>query len=226
MVEYSQILQNLEFINISNDEFTIFEWKPPRSYKSFILDLNIVKQNPASNIFFHISKGNMKIVHIRINNLIYTAGSNNKVQFQLLEALIEKVSIEFNIKYDIESCISYGNFSTAVFNSFNKNIEDIIAGFNELDTVKELKVPLDEGEEDPDFLKLIGKRTRGGITPHPYISTPPKPPDDFAAATHVQVRAPLNERDPEGDVNCQYCGKKLTEDEQITHSCKKKPKKP
>jgi hypothetical protein len=141
MVDYSQILQNLEFINISTDEFTIFEWKPPRSYKSFILDLNIVKQNPASNIFFHISKGNMKIVHIRINNLIYTAGSNNLVQFQLLEALIEKVSIEFNVKYDVESYISYGNFSTTLFNSFNENIEDIISNFDELGTVKELKVP-------------------------------------------------------------------------------------
>ncbi|MBY9014337.1 MAG: hypothetical protein KGD68_01465 [Candidatus Lokiarchaeota archaeon] len=141
MEEYTKILQNLEFLNISTDEFTIFEWKPPRSYKSFILDLNIVKQNPASNIFFHIFKGNMKIVHIRIKNLIYTAGSNNKVQFQLLEALIEKVSIEFNIKYDIESYITYGNFSTTMFNSFNKNVEDIIAGFNELSTVKELKVP-------------------------------------------------------------------------------------
>ena len=141
MEEYTKILQNLEFLNISTDEFTIFEWKPPRSYKSFILDLNIVKQNLASNIFFHIFKGNMKIVHIRIKNLIYTAGSNNKVQFQLLEALIEKVSIEFNIKYDIESYITYGNFSTTMFNSFNKNVEDIIAGFNELSTVKELKVP-------------------------------------------------------------------------------------
>jgi len=98
MVDYSQILQNLEFINISNDEFTIFEWKPPRSYKSFILDLNIVKQNLASNIFFHISKGNMKIVHIRINNVIYTSGANNKVQFQFVESVIEKVSREFNIK--------------------------------------------------------------------------------------------------------------------------------
>jgi len=83
----------------------------------------------------------MKIVHIRINNLIYTAGSNNKVQFQLLEALIEKVSLEFNVKYDIESYISYGNFSTTMVNSFNKNIEDIIAGFNNFDIVKELKVP-------------------------------------------------------------------------------------
>jgi len=141
MVAYSQILQNLEFINISTDEFTIFEWKPPRSYKSYILDLNIVKQNPMSNIFFHIFRGNMKIVHIRINNLIYTAGANNKVQFQLLEALIERVRIEFNVKYDVESYISYGNTTTTMFNSFNENINGIIEGFDELDTIKELKVP-------------------------------------------------------------------------------------
>ena len=141
MAQYSEILQNIEFINISTDEFTIYEWKPPRSYKSFILDLNIVKQNPVSNIFFHIFRGNMKIVHIRINNLIYTAGSNIIVQFQLLEALIEKVSIEFNVKYDVESYVSYGNITTTMFTSFNENIEGIIAGFNELNTVRELKVP-------------------------------------------------------------------------------------
>ena len=141
MAQYSEILQNIEFINISTDEFTIYEWKPPRSYKSFILDLNIVKQNPVSNIFFHIFRGNMKIVHIRINNLIYTAGSNIIVQFQLLEALIEKVSIEFNVKYDVESYVSYGNTTTTMFTSFNENIEGIIAGFNELNTVRELKVP-------------------------------------------------------------------------------------
>jgi len=220
MVEYSQILQNLEFINISNDEFTIFEWKPPRSYKSFILDLNIVKQNPASNIFFHISKGNMKIVHIRINNLIYTAGSNNKVQFQLLEALLEKVSIEFNIKYDIESCISYGNFSTAVFNSFNKNIEDIIAGFNK------------QGNEKQEFLNAFRLESKeksdeddddDGRFPYPYIFKPPEPPDDFVMAPQVQVRAPLKEKDPEEEIVCQYCGRKLTKEEQSTHSCKKKP---
>jgi len=59
--------------------------------------------------------------------------------------------------------------------------------------------------------------------PYPYIFTPPKPPDDFAMASQVQLRAPLKEKDPEGGVNCQYCGRKLTKEEQFTHSCKKKP---
>ena len=141
MADYSRILQNLEFINISTDKFTIFEWKPPKSYKSYILDLNIVKQNPISNIFFHLFKGNMKIVHIRVKNVIYTAGSNNEVQFQLLEALIEQVSMVFNEIYDIESYIKYDNFSTTMFNSFKEEIDKIINNFNSLNSIMDLKVP-------------------------------------------------------------------------------------
>ena len=141
MTDYSRVLQNLEFINISTDEFSIFEWKPPRSFKSFILDLNIVKQNPVSNIFFHIFKGNMKIVHIRLKNIIYTAGSNNEVQFQLLEALIERVSVVFNEIYDIESYIKYDNFSATILSPFKDEVDNIINNFNSLNSVMDLKVP-------------------------------------------------------------------------------------
>jgi len=70
---------------------------------------------------------------------------------------------------------------------------------------------LDEDDDDDDRF------------PYPYIFTHPRPPDDFAAAAQVHVRTPLKEKDPEGEVNCQYCGRKLTKEEQFTHSCKKKP---
>jgi len=141
MADYSRILQNLEFINISTDKFSLFEWKPPRSFRSYILDLNIVKKNPVRNIFFHIFKGNMKIVHIRLKNLIYTAGSNNEVQFQLLESLIERIYVIFNEIYDIESYIQYDNFSTTMFSSFKEKVDNIIDNFNSLNSVIDLKVP-------------------------------------------------------------------------------------
>jgi len=60
--------------------------------------------------------------------------------------------------------------------------------------------------------------------PYPYIFTPPKPPDDFAMAPQSQLRAPLKEKDPEEEIYCQFCGMELTKEEQLTHSCKKKPK--
>ena len=60
--------------------------------------------------------------------------------------------------------------------------------------------------------------------PYPYIFTHPRPPDDFAMAPQIQIRTPLKEKEPADEIYCQYCGRKLPKEEQLTHSCKKKPK--
>ena len=140
MPVYKNIGEYLEFINISNEKFTLFEWKPVRSFKRYDLDLNIVKQNPVNDIFFHLTKGNMKIVHIRRDNLIYTVGSRNEVQFQLLEALLDHVSLKFHEIYDVEVILSYGNFSINIFNAFKNEIEDIIEKFADLGLIKRINV--------------------------------------------------------------------------------------
>ncbi|MFX1588749.1 MAG: hypothetical protein ACFFC1_11380 [Promethearchaeota archaeon] len=140
MLSSERIMQSLEFINISNDEFTIFEWKPPRSYKSYVLDLNILKKNSSKGIFFHIHKGNMKIVYIRSGRLIYAAGSDLNIQFQLLEALIEEILKRFNNIYDINSYLSYGNFSSNLFDSFKPIVEQVITNFKKLNLVKQINV--------------------------------------------------------------------------------------
>ncbi|MBY9019845.1 MAG: hypothetical protein KGD67_02225 [Candidatus Lokiarchaeota archaeon] len=77
---------------------------------------------------------------------------------------------------------------------------------------KDLGKPNNRGNDDDDV-----------YFPYPYIFNPPKPPDDFAMAPQVQVRTPLKEKNPEKLITCQYCGMKLTKEEQFTHSCKKKP---
>lgn len=82
-----------------------------------------------------------------------------------------------------------------------------------------------------DLGRHLGKIWRSGYDdddgddyiPYPYIFKPPKPPDDFAIAPQVQLRTSLKEKDPEEEIHCQYCGKKLTKEEQLNHSCKKKP---
>jgi len=60
--------------------------------------------------------------------------------------------------------------------------------------------------------------------PYPYIFKPPKPPDDFAMTPQLLIRPSLKKKGIEEEIHCQYCGIKLTEEEEITHSCKKKPK--
>ncbi len=60
--------------------------------------------------------------------------------------------------------------------------------------------------------------------PYPYVFKPPSPPDDLALAPREQFRSSSNKKDREEDIHCQYCGIKLTKEEEITHTCKKKPK--
>jgi len=150
MTVYKKIGKFLEFINISkigeesrvnlDENFTLFEWKPPSSYRRFDLDLNIVKENARNNIFFHKDKGNMKIVYIQKDYLLYTVGANPQVQFQLLEALLEHVDQQFKETYDVEVILSYGNFSLSMFNGFKEVIEGIIKNFGELGLVKRIHV--------------------------------------------------------------------------------------
>jgi len=140
MPVYKNIGEFLEFINISTEKFTIFEWKPERSFRRFDLDLNIVKENPISGIFFHRDKGNMKLVYIQKHNLIYTVGASPAVQYQLLEALLEYVDLTFNEMYEVETILSYGDFSLGLFNEFIEIIEDIIKNFSDLDLVKRIQV--------------------------------------------------------------------------------------
>ena len=137
---FSNIIEKLHFINISTDEFSIFDWKPPGIFKSNVLDLNIVKENTAMDIFFHIYKGNEKIVHIRKDNLIYTIGASQEVQFQILEALLEKVHEEFHEIYDIKAIFSYSNVSTAIFKNFSKDVDEIVSKLNDLDLIQKVDV--------------------------------------------------------------------------------------
>jgi len=139
MQPYKEMLKNLAFINISKDEFTIFEWKPPSSFKSFALDVNVIKQNPFSDIFFHINKGNLKIVYIRRNNLLYSIGAT-EIQYQILEALIEHVSKVFHEIYDIDIILSYENFDSNIFNSFKSEIDNIINTFDQLKLINKVNV--------------------------------------------------------------------------------------
>jgi len=68
-----------------------------------------------------------------------------------------------------------------------------------------------------------GKIDDDDYIPFPYIFNPPEPPDDLALAPRVQLHASPKKKDSEEIIDCQYCGMKLTKEEQLTHSCQKKP---
>jgi len=137
---YSEIKNKINFINISNEDFTLFEWKPPNSFKSYVLDLNIVKENTANDIFFHINRGNMKIVYIRKNELLYTIGAESEVQFQILEALLEYIDKKFHETYDIDVILSYESVNPIAFKGFKDTVNEVIENIEDLKIIKVVDV--------------------------------------------------------------------------------------
>ena len=134
------IKDQIQFVNITGEDLVLFEWKPPGSFKSFILDLNIIKENKVSDIFFHINKGNLKIVHIRKHNLIYSVGASKEVQYQILEALLEEIDKQFNEMYDLDVILSFSNTNAAIFKPFKQEMAQIIENFHSLHLVKKVDV--------------------------------------------------------------------------------------
>lgn len=139
--------EKINFINISNEVFTLFEWKPPSSLKSYLLDLNIVRENMTVDIFFHLNRGTMKIAYIRKSNLLYVIGSDQDVQFQLLEAILEDVDEKFNEMYAVDVILSYGNVTEAAFKEFRcdeiiENAENLIKNVDVFCRVCKKTLPL------------------------------------------------------------------------------------
>ena len=140
MEEYD-LEKSINFINISANDVVIFEWKPPGSFTSFALDLNVIKENTTVDIFFHINKGNRKMAYIREGSALYTIGSEDTIQFQLLEAIVEAVIKEFKEIYDLDVILSYENVSANIFNGFKSSVDEILKKFKDLNTIKIIRVP-------------------------------------------------------------------------------------
>jgi len=110
------------------------------------------------------------------------------------------------VKYSVLQCTSERLVATSIRG------EGHILGTKDEDYTLILHVEPDFGSDDND-----------DRFPYPYIFKPPSPPDDLALTPRVQLHSSPKKKDPEEKISCQYCGMKLTKEEQFTHSCKKKP---
>ena len=135
------IQRDLKFINISNENVSLLEWKAPGSFKNYLLDMDVIKENKINDFPFHINKLGMKLVYIRKNGLIFITGAEDSVQYQLLEALLEHIIEKFFERDDLVSKIHLKNITSDAFKSFKYDIEDIVYKFVDLDLVKIVEVP-------------------------------------------------------------------------------------
>ena len=69
----------------------------------------------------------------------------------------------------------------------------------------------DDGDDDDD-----------DRYPYPYIFKPPEPPGDLGVAPQLQVKKSMD-KEPENEIYCQYCGRKLRKEDRFSHNCRKSP---
>lgn len=79
-------------------------------------------------------------------------------------------------------------------------------------------------ENADEALEIFRRGSGDDRYPYPYVFKPPESPDDLALAPRVQLHASPKKKDPEEKIICQFCGRELTKEEHLNHSCKKKPK--
>ena len=135
--------------------------------------------------------------------------------------------VRFMLVYDRDYRIEFENFFEKIkkWEDYDENeypYSEILKLFSGDDEYR--KKFLNKSREE--FLKSFRKRSFKDREryPYPYVFKPPEPPDDLALAPRTQLRLSPNKKDREEKITCQYCGMKLTKEEQLTHSCKKKPK--
>lgn len=184
-------------------------------YQVIEVGQNLVKQ--AKDYF----KRKNEILRLKVRNKIMAKQLSEKVEIfrESVEVVAEK--IEYLMKINaVDELVIERKYLPEIFSP------DLL-GFSQ-DGLPTLKPSVLKGL----FLKGIFTRfydnvvkffkgENGDIYPYPYIFKPPEPPTDLDADPQVQVKIPEH-KVSKNLVYCQYCGKKFTEEELLTHNCRKK----
>jgi len=135
------LIHKIDYINISNDNHTLFEWTKSRASHSYILDLNRIRKNEVENVYYHIEKSDMKIAYIRKNNLIYMVSAHKALQYQILEAILDQIESKFHETFDLNVIMSYESVSPTAFKHFKSIIEnEILNDFHKHDLIKDILI--------------------------------------------------------------------------------------
>ena len=114
------LIEHIFFVDIGEDSNTdIFKWKQPNSVL-FRMDIIAARAEANEDYFRRQERSNVRILFIKKNNLVFTIASDDSIQYQLLEALLEGIMGEF-----LES---YGMFSfsmTGLSNLF-EGFQDVV----------------------------------------------------------------------------------------------------
>jgi len=138
--KFGDLKNKIKFVNISDKEQSLFDWKSSGSFSNYSLELNNIRKNEINNYYFTIDKGENKIVYVKKKDLFFTIGAEKSVQKQLIEAILDAIESKFNEVYDFEIILSYGNFDQSIFKNFKDDLYKVFENFEELKLVKQVRI--------------------------------------------------------------------------------------
>ncbi len=92
---YENLADLIYFVDIGkHNNLDLVRWKG-RNSKVFLVDILTCRKNAAEQYFLHLEKSNHRMVYIKKNDIVFLICSQQSVQYQLLEAILEQVMQEF-----------------------------------------------------------------------------------------------------------------------------------
>lgn len=132
------LMKNVYFFNIGPhmyDAETFYEWKSKTSLRASFFDIKLTRNAPYKNIFYCLTKEDLKLVYYAKRDVVFTIGANPEIQSPLLEAVIEYLYDNFFEMYD-ESMLTtcYGDICN-IFDGFKTMVEDTFKNYNNLNLI-------------------------------------------------------------------------------------------
>ncbi len=112
------LIEHIFFVDIGEVNTDLFKWKKPNSVL-FRMDIIAARAEANEDYFRRQERSNVRIMFIKKNNLVFTIASDESIQFQLLEALLERIMDEF-----LEN---YGMFTFSI-----TGLSNLFEGFQEV----------------------------------------------------------------------------------------------
>lgn len=170
---YDTIPRKVYFINVSKEQNNIFSWKSEFSTKHHIFDIKYTENAniKRKDLFFHINKGDIKIIYLKSskNNLIFILGADVDIQFQILEALLEYLIEQFFKKFGTV-LVDFGTGSNKIFQDYSAIIEETLKSFQKLNLVTFTNIfcPVCKMNHLIAIKKSLSETAKGGNIPLVY----------------------------------------------------------
>ena len=139
--QFENLKHQIQFINISNNEQSLVDWRPVGLFANYDFELKDIRKTEIRNYYFKINKISMNIYYLKKKDFFFSIGVEKALQRQLVEAVLDVVIEKLYDAYDFEVLISYGSIDSTMFKTFKNDIEEILSNFDDLNIVKTIRVP-------------------------------------------------------------------------------------